>query len=160
MAHAAPVAPCSSAEKNSSALASSCAARPTIDAARDEHRPALGRDLEGLVRRALGGELEDSRAIGVQPHLGHQPPTALAGGLQLQLEDRAVHRQVVEGDAVGRVLGEEGPLRLGEQLAHRALAADGRLDGVRRDLALRRRASFCNTLRASPGGWELGHRAK
>src|SRR5262245_29256723 len=41
-----------------------------VHAAAGEERPSFHRDLEHLLRRALGRELDDARAVRVQPHLG------------------------------------------------------------------------------------------
>ena len=97
-----------------------------VDALRGEERAGLGGDLERLARLALRRELEDPRAVRIEPHLGDQPAVvALGRVLQLEDEERAEDREVVERDPVGRVLGEERPLLLREELAQRPLARDG-----------------------------------
>ena len=99
------------AEKNSSALrVFVCCSPVSVDATRGEVCPRLRGDLEHLGGRALGRELEDARAVRVEPHLGHERRSvALGRELQLEHEDRAEDRQVVEARAVRRVLLEEAP---------------------------------------------------
>ena len=49
------------------------------DPAVGEVGPRLGRDLEGVRRRALGGQLEEPRAVRVEPQLDDDPPRQLGG---------------------------------------------------------------------------------
>src|SRR5436190_10339148 len=91
-----------------------------VDVALGEEGAALGGDLEGLCRAALRRELEDARPVGIEPqldhHLAREPGRR---GLELEHEDGPQEREVLERDPLGRVLGEEGALLLGEQLAQR-----------------------------------------
>ena len=94
-----------------------------VDARARQERPRLRGDLERLGGRALGRELEDARVVRVEPHLGDElAAEALRRELELEHEDRAQDREVVELDALRRVLGVERPLLLREQLAQRPLA--------------------------------------
>jgi hypothetical protein len=85
----------------------------------------LGCDLECLVRRALGRDLEDPRSVLVEPQLGDDPPPELLG-----LEDAFQDERRTEGDesvhveTSGSMVGEEGTLLLGEDLADRACPLD------------------------------------
>ena len=77
-------------------------------------------DLEGFFRKALGGDLHDSRAIGIEPHFdGDRAVELLRFRLMLDLEQegRAQDSQLVHRDARRRVSVIEGALFLGEQLA-------------------------------------------
>jgi hypothetical protein len=87
-------------------------ASPSISMPRSaKNARRLGGDLERLRRRALRRELEDPRPVGVEPQLDdHLAREALRHALDLEDEDRPEEREVLEPDAVGRVLGEEGPL--------------------------------------------------
>src|SRR5512132_800244 len=107
-----------------------------VDALAGEVRPCLCSDLERLVRRGAGRELEHARAVGVDPHLGDEPaPELLWREAQLEHEDRPEDRQVVELDP-RRMLGEVRALLLREELAHRALAGDRFLDLARVERSL------------------------
>src|SRR3954470_18998094 len=57
-----------------------------VDAVAREERAGLRGDLERLVRRAPGRQLEHSGAVGVEPQLGDEPPPELLRR-ETQLED-------------------------------------------------------------------------
>ena len=69
---------------------------------------------------ALRRELEDVRAVGIEPQLGdHLPLQSGWRELDLQHVDRTERHHVVQRDALGRVVVVERPLLLAEELAHR-----------------------------------------
>src|SRR4029450_6263403 len=79
--------------------------------------PRLQHHVEHLRRSAPRRELEDPRPVGIQPQLGHQLAT-VTGRRDLELEDEhgTQHREVVQLDSRGGVLGVERALLLGEEL--------------------------------------------
>src|SRR5215207_2579892 len=84
-----------------------------VDAVPAEEGSRLRRGAEGVGRLALGRELEDARAIGIQPELRDEPPTeGLRSELELEDQDRPEQGQVVEADPFGRVPVEEVALLL------------------------------------------------
>src|SRR5918994_1139511 len=87
-----------------------------VDAPLGEVGARLGRDLERLGRGALRRQLEDPRAVGVQPHLGDDLALArrrrpqLGDELALEQERGAKRQQRIELDAIGGVRAEERTL--------------------------------------------------
>ena len=109
------------------------------DALGGEELLHLHGDIDALPGEALRGELDDARAVRVEPHLGDDaPPERLRRELQLEHEDRAQDGELVEGQPRWGVLGEERALVLREQLAQRSSTARRLADRGRRQLTLER----------------------
>src|SRR5918993_3122208 len=115
-----------------------------VDAPLGEVGARLGRDLERLGRGALRRQLEDPRAVGVQPHLGDDLALArrrrpqLGDELALEQERGAKRQQRIELDAIGGVRAEERTLALGEQAPDRGRPTNGAADVAAARAALER----------------------
>ncbi len=87
-----------------------------------EVAPRLEGDRQRVPWGALGRQLEDAGTVGVEPELGDDPAAeGLRRHLQLEERDGAERDEVLEADPIRRVLLEQGPLLLVEQLLQGAL---------------------------------------
>ena len=128
-----------------------------VDAFRREKRARLRSDLERVRGDALRRQLEDPRAVRIEPHLGHVPPAELRGReVQLQDEDRAEYGKPVQLEPGRSAIREEGALLLREELPSRMLSrhrfpdgsgADLPLQGGGADVAPRHRVDFDHEVR-------------
>jgi hypothetical protein len=95
----------------------------------------LEQDVERLLRvlrlvgRHLERELEEATCVGQRPLLdGELVREGRGREVPLARLNRAEHREVVQRRAVGQRVGDDGLLRLAEQLAQRERPAPGLLD--------------------------------
>ena len=94
----------SSFAKNSSAVFVFVCCSPVRSTPFFARKPRLGRDLHRLGRGALRRELEDARAVRVEPELGDErTPEPRGHHFSLRTKIGPEHREIVELDALGRV---------------------------------------------------------
>ena len=88
-----------------------------IDSLRAEEGSRLRRDLERVCSSALRRELEDPRAVGVEPQLRDEPSAELCRPeVQLENEERPQHGELVQLGTGDCVIREERALLLRESL--------------------------------------------
>jgi hypothetical protein len=104
---------------------------------RGEESPRLRSSLERFVGPALRRQFQDRGVVRVEPQLRREPALeAMGRELQLEDEDRAQDREVIQADPVRRVLGVKRSLLLREELAHGVFTVDRTPDFRRFDPVL------------------------
>src|SRR5262245_54154401 len=81
------------------------------------HGARLRQQVERLVMPAPGRQLENARAVRIEPQLGHRRTATEVLRREFQLRDvhRSERREGIETEATRRVVHVEGPLLRGEE---------------------------------------------
>ena len=132
-----------------------------IHAMRSQVFPGLGSNLDGISGSALGRQLEDPRAVGIQPQFDRELSLEIARReLELEHVQRAENREIVDLEAGRRMVGKELELSGREELADWSLPERGRPHVVLGELALERRRADESTRHDVDFDTELGQGAK